>query len=100
MQNQIKVNALQFNEIIGHSEASLLLEGKRWWDLNEQIHIAEYSVSFDLPTGRWCERYVVAYQLVKNLSDTERVYLVHFSPFKNDRSPLGLSRVRKSDNLE
>jgi hypothetical protein len=91
MQNQIKVNALQFNEIIGHSEASLLLEGKRWWDLNEQIHIAEYSVSFDLPTGRWCERYVVAYQLVKNLSDTERVYLVHFSPFKNDRSPLGLS---------
>jgi hypothetical protein len=100
VQNQLKVNPLQFNDIVGHSESSLLLEGRRWWEYNELIKIVECSVNDDFPTGRWCLRYVVAYELVKNTSVAERVYRVHFSPFKNARSPLGLSGVRKSDNLE
>lgn len=100
MDHLIHVDALQYNDIVGHSSSSIILDGPKWWSLNMQVTISEWSVNESKPTGRWCVRYIVASVLVRGGVVDDKAWLLHLSPFKNESEPLGLSRVRKSDNLE
>jgi hypothetical protein len=94
------VSVLSFSNILGTSNIRLFYEGNCDLSLNSQVRIVETHVYNNEPTGRWVSRYIVAIEPTPYVDFLEEGYYLHLSPFLNNSEPLGLSRVRKSDNLE
>jgi hypothetical protein len=99
MEHTLFLSSIEYNKIFGHSTASITVMDKTPWILNESVEIFEKDYADNQGNPISVVRYVVAVQLIGNDYGECPIWFLHLSPFKNDRSRLGLSRVRNSDNL-
>jgi hypothetical protein len=70
----IKINAIQFAEILGHESYSLLLCTDTFYYPGDEVKLIVYSVNDNVPTGAEIKRFVVDV-LYLGLSREEDTYL-------------------------
>jgi hypothetical protein len=68
--------------------------------LGELIEVRGYAAEPGQPTGLMCHRYVCSTECTGAMDDGEGFFYICLGTFDFARRRLGLSRVRKSDNLE
>ena len=100
MIRSILVNALVIREITGKESYRLFHPGPCDLAPGDQVRLVECTINDGLPTGFELVRYIEAVEPYYKHPCYESAVYLHLSPFKPDRSELGLSRVRNSDNLE
>lgn len=90
----IRANALEYDEILGHSQGKIFYCGRYVFSINELLKIELWDSEQSSKTESFCYRYVIGFQNGFALMGDDDYIELLLSPFKTEVNPLGLSRVR------
>lgn len=78
----IKINAIQFSDIIGHETCSILLCEEPIYYPGDEVEVVVYSINDNVPTGAKLKRFVVDVEYLSVSRDEDSYFRIKLSALR------------------